>query len=207
MNAEEITRLVKLRHGTVSDTISKLAETDSRFASKYFNGRLWFNTQFNKEEVEIICKAMNLSKLETIYVLEHYVDRPETDVITITGTNAFIKKWEQDHHIKCCNTCQFCVGKVHPTDGGGDYNTIMPSPFCKAYNRYVEAFGKVYEDYCANYLYIDLPKARRWYKDNAPSNLDMYGEKNTVNGVDVSLFKNGEDCKGPVKLVNQIGFD
>lgn len=199
MNAEDIRRLIKSGKSDVNDAIRKAAETNPSIASKFVNGRLWFNTQFNKDEVEIICKTLNLNKLQTIYVLENYIDRPETDVITISGTNGFVKRWEEDHHLKCCNTCKYLIGKMH--------DKRMPQPYCKVYERYVASFGKVYEDYCSSYLYIDLPKPRKWFKENAPNNLNIYGETDTVNGIDVSLFKNGEDCKGPVKLVNQVGFD
>ena len=85
----------------------------------------------------------------------------------------------------------------------------MPQPFCKVYNMYLKSFNaKVYEDYCTSYLKANLPKPRQWFKENAPINLNMYGETGTINGIDNSKMMNTErSVKGVITRVNQVGFD
>jgi hypothetical protein len=85
----------------------------------------------------------------------------------------------------------------------------MPQPYCKVYEKYLASFdAKVYEDWCTSYLKTNLPKPRQWYKDNAPINLNMYGETNTINGINISKMMNTErSVKGVVVRVDQVGFD
>lgn len=201
MTSAQISREVKQSNNSVSRAIERASKYTPSIADKYINGRLFFNTEFNLEETKAIYKELGCSRLHIKLLEETFVEVPEKDVITINGTNKFIIEWNKNPKIQCCNTCRYLLGKV------GNYK--MPQPFCKLYNRYLESFNaKVYEDWCSSYTYLELPKPRKWFKETAPSNLNIFGETNTVNGIDRKEFLSGEECKGrPVELVNQVGFD
>lgn len=199
MTSSKLERITKIRHGNIVDAIAECAKTIPSIASKYVNGRLWFATEFNLDEIKAICKQLKCSKLQIIYIEENWKEEPETDIITIKGTNKFVEDWKKNPHIQCCNTCKHICGKV------AGYK--MPQPFCKVYNIYLYKYN-VYEDYCSSYEYLSLPKPRKWFKENAPANLNMFGETDTVNGVKKEEFVSGEEWGNrPAELVNQVGFD
>ena len=84
----------------------------------------------------------------------------------------------------------------------------MPKPYCSLYRKYVHSFNAdVYNDYCSSYTYIKLPKGRQWFKENAPSNLNMYGEISTVNGIDRSKMQKQRKQNEPIVYLNRVGFD
>lgn len=201
MTSAQISREVKQSEQNISRAIERASKYTPSIASKYHDGRLWFATEFNLEETKVILKELKCSRLMTIYIEENWKETAETDVITIKGTNQFISDWNKNPKIQCCNTCRYLLGKC------GEHK--MPQPYCKLYNKFLESFNaKVYEDYCSSYTYLELPKPRKWFKDNAPSNLNIYGETNTVNGIDRKEFVSGEEWGNrPVELVNQVGFD
>lgn len=199
MTQAQMTRILKKRDSDILEAIQKAAEYTPSIAKKFINGRLWYNTQFTLSETKAILKELHCSKLQCIYIEENFQEVPETDVYTIKGTNKFVMDWKKNPHIQCCNTCKYICGKV------AGYK--MPQPFCKVYNTYLYKYN-VYEDYCSSYEYLELPKPRKWFKENAARNLNMYGETDTVNGVKKEEFVSGEEWGNrPVELVNQVGFD
>ena len=199
MTSAQISKTTHIHDSLVAQAIERASEYTPSIASKYVNGRLWFATEFNLEETKTILKELKCSRLMAIYIEENWKETAETDVITIKGTNKFVEDWKKNPHIQCCNTCKYICGKV------AGYK--MPQPFCKVYNTYLYKYN-VYEDYCSSYKYLELPKPRKWFKENAPTNLNMYGETDTVNGVKKEEFVSGEEWGNrPVELVNQVGFD
>lgn len=200
MTQAELSRNYNVHVDKILAATKKTAETMPSIKSKFINGKLWCNTQFNLEETKAICTELGFNKLQLILLEENFKEVPETDVITIRGTKAYLKEFEKNPKIQCCNTCEYLKGKC--SDNG------MPKPFCSLYNRYLNSMkANVYEDWCSSYTYIKLPKARQWFKDNAPHNLNMYGEVNTINGIDKSKLQVQRKRNEPVIIVNKIGFD
>lgn len=200
MTQAEIERIFHQEHHKTIDAIKSASEKMQSIKNKYVNGKLWFNTNFNLEETKLICKELGLNELQLILLEENFEDKPDTDVYTIKGTNEYLRKFEQNPKIKCCNTCKYLVGKVK--------NFGMPRPFCSLYNKSLTALNaKVYEDYCASYTYIKLPKGRQWYKENAPSNLNAFGETTTLNGIDKSKMQKQRKKNEPIIYLNKVGFD
>lgn len=199
MTSAEISKHLKLAQCTVSQAVKRAAEYTESIKKKFVNGSLWFCTEFTLEETKIIFKELNATDFQIILMEENWKETVETDVITIKGTNRFLSDFEKDPYIQCCNTCKYLVGKV---------TTKMPRPFCSLYNKFLESFNaNVYEDWCSSYCYLELPKARRWYKDNAPINLNMFGEIGTINGINNEDLQKHRRNGDPVIHVNQIDFD
>lgn len=200
MKEYEIVKLLKVWDKSVRAAIKTAAEYTPSIKSKLVNDEIWYGAEFNLEETKIIFKELHRNELELILLEENWKDAPEKDIYTIKGTLEYLKKFEEDPLIKCCNTCKYLKGKIT--------TTIMPRPYCSLYGKFLYLIpANVYEDYCSSYTYVKLPKARQWYKDNAPSNLNQYGETNTVNGIERSKLNYQRKKGEPIRLVNQVGFD
>lgn len=201
MTSIEIERLLHLEHHKVCDAIKETSKTLPSLAAKYYNGKLYMNANFSLEEVDAIAKTLNLNELQITYLHENFTEKPDPDIYEIPGTHNFLEEYKKDPGIKCCNTCQFLMGVTG--------NHKMPQPYCKVYEKYLVSFNaKVYEDWCSSYLKSKLTKPRQWFKENAPMNINMFGEIGTINGIDNSKMMNSErSVKGVVTRVNQVGFD
>lgn len=199
MTETEIVKNLGKKISFVTNIIKELAELDPAIKKKYNKGVLCKNSEFTLRETKEIYRAAGANELQIELLEENWVDKKGNEVYTIKGTEDFVKKFNEDKNIKCCNTCEFLKGKSG--------KKIIPKPFCSVYNMYLHSFkADVYEDYCSSYKYIELPKPRLWYKDTAPINLNSYGEINTINGIERSRL-NVEKKKGdPVIIVNKIGF-
>lgn len=201
MTSAELERLLNIPKKDITDAAREVSKTMPSLAAKYYKGQLFQNSHFSLDEINAIAKVLNLNEIQLIYLHEHFTEKPSPDIYEIQGTHKFLEKFKKDPKIKCCNTCKFLLGVT------GSHK--MPQPYCKVYEKYLASFNaKVYEDWCSSYLYTKLPKARQWFKDNAPINLNMYGETGTINGIDNSKMMNSErSVKGVVTRVNQVGFD
>ncbi len=200
MTQAEIIKMFNKQSNDVVAAVRRASEKIPSIKNKYVNGRLWFNTNFNLEETREICKELKLNELQIIYMEENFQERPETDVYTISGTNAFLLEFKKNPTIKCCNTCKFLKGKASMSE--------MPKPFCSLYNKYLESFdAKVYEDYCNSYLYLKLEQPRQWFKDNAPANLDIFGNTNTINGIKRDKMQVHRKRNEPIRYANRVGLD
>lgn len=197
------TEIIKALHSTrikVITAIKKVAEHNQNVKNKFKDDKLPCSTDFSLDETVEIYKALGCNTLQILFLKEHFIDRPKKDIYTIKGTEDFLSKYDDNPKIRCCNTCQYlqglCKGSGHPI------------PYCKIYQKPLSSFGaKVYEDYCNSYLYFDFLKPRKWYKPDAPINLDMFGDKDTVNGINRNKFKAERSNPKIVTIVNQVGFD
>ena len=201
MTLTDIEKLLGIGHHRPIDAAKEVMEELPSLKAKTYNGKLHMRSHLTWEEVEAICHKMHLNELQIMYLKEHYTDMPDPDIFEIPGTHKFLEEYKKDPNIKCCNTCKFLLGMT------GSHK--MPQPYCKVYEKYLASFdAKVYEDWCSSYLKANLPKPRQWFKENAPMNLNMYGETGTINGIDNSKLMNSErSVKGVVVRVNQVGFD
>ena len=201
MTLTELSKLLDIPWYVISPKVKELSETMPSHAAKYYKGQLFPNSHFSLEEIDAICEKLELNPLQKIYVHENFKEMPSPDIYEIYGTHKFLEEYKKNPDIKCCNTCKYLIGVT------GAHK--KPQPFCKVYNKLLESFdAKVYEDWCSSYLKVNLPKPRQWYKDNAPINLNMYGETNTINGINISKMMNTErSVKGVVVRVDQVGFD
>lgn len=201
MTITELSRIIDIPLFKLSPIVKELSKTLPSLAAKYYNGSLFPYSHFSLEEIDAICKKLELNELQVLYLHENFKEEPAPDIYEIPGTHKFLEEYKKNPNIKCCNTCKFLLGMTG--------NHKMPQPYCKVYEKYLESFdAKVYEDWCSSYLKTKLPKPRQWYKENAPINLNMFGETGTVNGIDNSKLMNSErSVKGVVVRVNQVGFD
>lgn len=201
MTITDISKLLNIPLFKISPKIKELSESMPSLAAKYYRGQLYLNSHFSLEEIDAICKKLELNELQITYLHENFKEMPSPDIYEIPGTHKFLESYKKDPNIKCCNTCKFLIGVT------GSHK--MPQPHCKVYGKLLETFdAKVYEDWCSSYLRANLPKPRQWFKDTAPINLNMYGETGTINGIDNSKMMNTErSVKGVVTRVNQVGFD
>lgn len=199
MTQTDITRTLHVDEKTVHKAVVTTISKFPRLQKYIVNGKLFCNTQFNLEETIEIYKQLGRNDLEIIVLKENWKEVPETDVITIKGTLEFIKRFNADPTIKCCNTCKYLKGKA--------LNSKMPKPYCSLYKMLLESMNaKVYEDWCSSYSYIKFTKPRQWFNERAPHNLNVFGDTNTVNGIDKSQFKTERSVKDTVVLVNEVGF-
>ena len=199
MTQIQITRHLKIHSELVVNAIKKLSESIPSIKSKYVNGRLWNGAEFNLEETEAIFKELGANELQIIYMEENWKEPKLTDIYTIKGTQEFLKQFAENPKIQCCNTCSYLKGKAS--------GLKMPKPYCSLYGKLLETFNaKVYEDYCSSYTYSNLQKPRQWFKESAPHNLNMYGEVNTINGIENDKLQAERKSNEPVKHVGQIGF-
>lgn len=208
MTESEIIRNLKLGTTTVTEAIKRAAEKTPSIKKKYIDGKLWCCTQFNLEEAKAIYKELGCNELQLTLLEENWIEKPATDVYTITGTNKAII--ENNLTKKCCNTCEFLIGKTS--------SSINLRPYCNLYKKLLDKtvvpitknkFRKVnvYSDYCVNYSYKKQDKLRMWYKKNAPTNLNQYGRIDTTNGIEQEKLNTHRKRNEPIILVNQIGFD
>ena len=201
MTQADIIRALRKQMSDVRSAILKVAENHPSHKEKFVDGKFVQNTHLSFEECMDVYKELNANELQIIYLQENY-KKGYTDYYEITGTHKFLEKFEKDPNIKCCNTCCFCVGKTNETNK-------VPQPFCEVYNKYLKTLeANVYEDWCSSYLRAKLPKPRQWFRKHAPINLNMYGETDTINGIENSRMMNSErSVKDAVVRVNQVGFD
>lgn len=201
MTITDLSRLINLPLAKLSSIVRQVAEDIPTLSAKYYNGTMFHGSHFSLEEIQAICKKLKLNNLQEIYVMEHFEEQPAPDIYEIPGTHKFLEEYKKNSNIKCCNTCEFLIGKT------GTHN--MPQPYCEVYEKYLICFNaKVYEDWCSSYLKTKLTKPRQWFRENAPRNLNMFGETGTINGIENSKMMNSErSVKGVVSRVNQIGFD
>ena len=201
MTLTDIEKLLGLYHHRPIDAAKEVMEELPSLKAKTYNGKLYMNSHLSWEEVEAICKKMKLNELQIMYLKEHYEDKPDPDIYEIPGTHKFLEEYKKDPNIKCCNTCKYLLGIT------GAYK--MPQPYCKVYNKRLASFNaKVYEDWCSSYLKTDLQKPRQWFKENAPINLNMFGETGTTNGIENSRLMNSKrSVPNTIVRVNQVGFD
>ena len=201
MTEQELAELIKKPKYKISKAIAELSKIMASLSKKCFKDKLYPNSELSWEEIEAICKELNCNTLQIMFVKEHFKSYTPPDIYEIEGTHKYLEKYKENPHVKCCNTCKYLIGVT------GSHK--MPQPYCKVYERFLESFyAKVYEDWCSSYTYIELSKPRQWFKDNAPINLNIYGDIGTINGIDNSKMMNSKrSVKGVVTRVNQIGFD
>jgi len=202
MTQTEITEALHDNFPVVHKAILKVAERMPSIKEKFYDGKLPCNCHFTLEECEEIYKELDANPLEMIYLRENFKEE-YTDVYEISGTHKFLADYKKDQNIKCCNTCKFCVGKTSE-------NSFIPKPYCKVYGKFLSSFNaKVYEDYCSSYAKTKLPKPRMWYKNNAPINLNPFGETDTINGIKKEKMYEAKKRSVPNTIirVNQVGFD
>ena len=187
----------------VNEAVSKAAEKLPSLKEKFVDGKVPCHTTLSLPEVEEIYKQLDANPLELIYLKENFKQpEEERDVYEIKGTHDFLDEYAVNPKIKCCNTCKHLCGVTN--------KSMMPKPYCKVYEDYISNFNaKVYEDYCSSYCRILLPKPRQWFKENAPINLNMYGDTDTINGIKKEKMYEAKTRSVPntVVRVNQIGFD
>lgn len=169
MTETEICKNLRKKQEFVKQAIYKLAETTPSIQKKLFNHKILYNTDFSLEETLLIYKELNANFLQIELLKENWIEKGPSDLITINGTQAFLQKYKNNPKIKCCNTCKYLKGLVN--------KTIMPQPYCSVYECLLTKINaKVYEDWCTSYVYAELPKPRQWFKESAPSNLNMFGD-------------------------------
>lgn len=201
MTQTDIMKALHENNLIVHDAVVKVSERVPSVKAKFYDGKLPCNTHFTLAECEEIYKELGANPLQLIYLRENF-NEEYSDVYEITGTHKFLEEYKKDPNIKCCNTCKYLLGMT------GSHK--MPQPYCKVYQKYLENFdAKVYEDWCSSYLKIDLPKPRQWFKESAPINLNMYGETNTINGIEKGKMYAAKKRSVPntIVRVNQVGFD
>lgn len=201
MTQTDIMKTLHENNLIVHDAVMKVSERVLSVKAKFYDGKLPCNTHFTLAECEEIYKELGANPLQLIYLRENFKEE-YSDVYEITGTHKFLEEYKKDPNIKCCNTCKYLLGMT------GSHK--MPQPYCKVYQKYLESFdAKVYEDWCSSYLKVDLPKPRQWFKESAPINLNMYGETNTINGIEKKKMYAAKKRSVPntIVRVNQVGFD
>ena len=201
MTQTDIMKALHENNLIVHDAVLKVSERVPSVKAKFYDGKLPCNTHFTLAECEEIYKELGANQLQLIYLRENFKEE-YSDVYEITGTHKFLEEYKKDPNIRCCNTCKYLLGMT------GSHK--MPQPYCKVYQKYLESFdAKVYEDWCSSYLKIDLPKPRQWFKESAPINLNMYGETNTINGIEKEKMYAAKKRSVPntIVRVNQVGFD
>lgn len=201
MTQTDIMKALHENNLIVHDAVVKVSERVPSVKSKFYDGKLPCNTHFTLAECEEIYKELGANQLQLIYLRENFKEE-YSDVYEITGTHKFLEEYKKDPNIKCCNTCKYLLGMT------GSHK--MPQPYCKVYQKYLESFdAKVYEDWCSSYLKVNLPKPRQWFKESAPINLNMYGETNTINGIEKEKMYAAKKRSVPntIVRVNQVGFD
>ena len=201
MTQTDIMKALHENNLIIHDAVVKVSERVPSVKAKFYDGKLPCNTHFTLAECEEIYKELGANPLQLIYLKENFKEE-YSDVYEITGTHKFLEEYKKDPNIKCCNTCKYLLGMT------GSHK--MPQPYCKVYQKYLESFdAKVYEDWCSSYLKVDLPKPRQWFKESAPINLNMYGETNTINGIEKKKMYAAKKRSVPntIVRVNQVGFD
>ena len=201
MTITELSSLIDIPLWKLSPLVKEVSKTLPSLAAKYYNGNLFPYSHFSEEEINVLCDKLELNELQKIYIKENFKEEPAPDIYEIQGTHRFLTEFKNNPNFKCCNTCKYLMGVT------GSHK--MPQPYCKIYKKFLASFNaKVYEDWCSSYLKTNLPKPRQWYKENAPVNLNKFGETGTINGIDNSKMMNTErSVKGVVIRVNQVGFD
>lgn len=204
MTQKEIIHALDLNKSYTISVIRKVAERMPSLKAKYYNGVLPPNTHFSLEETIEIYKELGANPLQIQFMKENFVEvkKEQKDVYTMNGTMKFLEQYKKDPNIKCCNTCKYLIGMT------GRFK--MPKPYCKVYEKLLMDFNaKVYEDWCSSYCKADLPKPRQWFKDCAPINLNIYGETNTINGIEKEKMYEAKKRSVPntIVRVNQVGFD
>ena len=170
MTQSEIIKKLGKTKTDIQNALHKLSETIPSIKKKIVDGKLWYD-DFSLEETILIYKELNSNFLQIELLKENWIEKGPTDLITINGTQAFLQKYKNNPKIKCCNTCKYLKGLVN--------KTIMPQPYCSVYECLLTKINaKVYEDWCTSYVYAELPKPRQWFKESAPSNLNMFGDIN-----------------------------
>lgn len=160
------------------------------------------SNDYTLDECILIVSQMTGSELMVEYIKENFIEHID-EGFNINGTRDFVDRWNEGKRPKCCNTCKFCMGKVPESKS-------IPYPFCTVYNRYLHNFNaRVYEDWCNSYLFEETEKPRMWLKENAPTNINLYGETDKVNGIKRSEFKSSEETKrgAPIVILGKVGFD
>ena len=202
MTQKDIINTLHKTNLLVHEAIEKVAERVPSIKAKFYDGRLPSNTHFTLVECEEIYKELNANPLQLIFLRENFKEG-YTDVYEINGTHKFLEEYKNNPNIKCCNTCKYCIGMTSSSH-------IVPHPYCEVYKAYLSSFdAKVYEDWCSSYLKAKLPKPRQWFKDNAPINLNSFGETDTINGIEKSKMYAAKQRSVPntIVRVNQVGFD
>lgn len=199
MTKRELVNTLKISNLTCQEAIKKAAEKFPEINDLFYNGALYYNTEFTLEQVKEIYRILGRNELEFILLEENWEDRLPADMYTINGTNKFLEEYKKNDRIKCCNTCEYLRGNA--------VNSKMPRPYCSLYKKLLASMdANVYEDWCSSYKYIKLDKPRQWFKPSAPANLNMYGDTNTVNGIEKDKIR-ARKPNEPVRLLDHIGFD
>ena len=201
MTIRDISRLTNVKNYKIDEAAKQIIDEVPSFRKKTINGRLKSEAHLSWEEVEAICKKLKLNELQIMVVKENFSEEPAPDIYEIPGTHKFLAQYKKNSNIKCCNTCKYLIGVT------GTHK--MPQPYCKVYEKNLSTFSaRVYEDWCSSYCKCDLPKPRQWFKDTAPINLNMYGETETINGIEKSRLMNSKrSVPNTIIRVNQVGFD
>lgn len=201
MTITELEKILRIDRHKVDAATREVAAKLPSLSAKIHNNKLYRGSNLTLEEIDAICEIVNCNPLQLQFIHEQFKAGPAPDIYEIRGTHQFLEGYKRNPKIKCCNTCKHLCGMTG--------NNKMPQPYCKAYDDYLRKLdAKVYEDWCSSYIYIELPKPRQWFKENAPINLNIYGETGTINGIDNSKMMNKErSIKGVVTRVNQVGFD
>lgn len=198
MTRLELQKIFNLNFYEIKDIITQAGEIEKSIAKKMKTISLP-NTNFTIKECRVIADCAKANELMRIYIEENCTERIDPDGFKLKGSNDFLQKWKNKHNIRCCNTCSGLTGRKREQDN-------MSRPYCTVYHRYLENFNaKVYEDYCSSYLYNHYEKPRVWFKQNAPINLNQFGETDTVNGIKLSEFKDRKNNE-PINIIGDIGF-
>ena len=202
MTQKDIMKALHENNLVIHEAIIKVSERMSSVRSKLINGKLYCNTHFTLEECIEIYKEAGADELQLLYLKENFKEG-YNDVYEISGTHKFLEEYKKNPDIICCNTCKFCKGKT-------TIDNPVPKPYCDVYEKLLSSFkAKVYEDFCSSYLKANLPKPRQWFKDNAPINLNIYGDTDTINGIKKEKMYEAKKRSVPNTIikVNQVGFD
>lgn len=200
MTLDEIAKKLKLRNDTVIKAVKSLCEKDINFRNRFVIDKIYFKSEFSLEETKRIYKELGCNLLQITTLEETWKGDKLIDVFTIKGTQNFLEEYKKNPKKSCCNNCKYLKGCS--VEG-----LLMPQPYCSVYQRLLKDINaKVYEDWCSSYVYANLPKPRQWYKENAPVNLNMYGETNTVNGINREELNKTRESNEKIKIVNKVGF-
>lgn len=208
MRRKEIIESLRVDKKKVTAILKDLAKEYPSFQKKYVNGKLRAGTEFNFEETKLIYKRLGRNELELLLLKENWQEVSENDIYTIKGTNKFLTE-ENCIDKKCCNNCKFLKGKI---------TKAIARPYCSVYEKLLDVakvkIGKtkskninIYEDYCSSYVQKENNEIRRWYKKNAPMNLNQYGKTDSVNGIKRDRLDKKRKRNEPITIVTCLGFD
>lgn len=193
----EIYKILGIERKTVKYAFKAAAENNQSIVDKVENGE-----DLSLDECIEIVSKIDRSNLMVEYLKENYIKNniKKSDGYYIEGTCDFLDRFSKNPKVKCCNTCDAIIGKI-------DTNSSIPKPFCSVYNRYLRSFNaNVYLDWCSSYKY-KRTEAKMWLKSDSPTNINIYGNTDKVNGIKRSRFCSSENSNNEhVNIIDKIGF-